>query len=469
MSIGCLGCAALNFVAASVAQLADTTKRRWMILLWAFSPAFIAIASGQTLPKLLSPRLSNLQEDVTKGKADAGHLFWTEIADHAPLVEAVPNSPKEAWVTFLWRDGGTTKDVVVVARLNGIAPFQDGQSHMIQLKGTDVWYRTYRLPVESRFTYFFSVNSQEAVAAQDVRRVRATYQPDPLNSRRYTEPSEDGRLDPNAQIRSVAILSEPAGENPAIAQPGRPAGEITLERMRSETLKNERRIWIYTPPGFRRRSQPYPLLILLDGWSYLKRVPSTTILDNLLAQHRIPPCLAVLVDNAEGAARDRELHYDEDFVKFLSTELLPKIRERYGAGTSPGQTIIGGSSAGGLTAAFVALRRPDLFGKVLSQSGAFWWWRDGLDTEAVWLAREFAARPLAAIQFSLTAGLFEDAPSPRSAPNLLTANRHIRDVLRAKGYTVDYREVPGGHEPLSWTATFAESLQQLLAEPRRAN
>ena len=91
---------------------------------------------------------------------------------------------------------------------------------MIQLKGTDVWYRTYRLPIESRFTYFFSVNSQEAVAAQDVRRVRATYKPDPLNSRRYTAPTEDGRLDPNAQIRSAAILSEPAGENPAIAQPG---------------------------------------------------------------------------------------------------------------------------------------------------------------------------------------------------------------------------------------------------------
>ena len=83
---------------------------------------------------------------------------------------------------------------------------------MIQLKGTDVWYRTYRLPIESRFTYFFSVNSQEAVAAQDVRRVRATLQARPPELSTYTAPTEDGRLDPDAQIRSAAILSEPAGE-----------------------------------------------------------------------------------------------------------------------------------------------------------------------------------------------------------------------------------------------------------------
>ena len=53
-----------------------------------------------------------------------------------------------------------------------------------------------------------------------------------------------------------------------------------MERMHREPLKNERRIGIYTPPGFSRRSQPYPLLILLDGWPYLKRGPTTTILES---------------------------------------------------------------------------------------------------------------------------------------------------------------------------------------------
>ena len=84
MPIRCLACAALNFVAASVAQLADITKWRWMILLWAFSSALIAVASAETLPKLLSPRLSDLQRDVATGKADAGtshldlHASWIQ-------------------------------------------------------------------------------------------------------------------------------------------------------------------------------------------------------------------------------------------------------------------------------------------------------------------------------------------------------------------------------------------------------
>jgi hypothetical protein len=118
---------------------------------WLLATGFVVVACAQTVnaPKLLSPRLAALQEEVSAGNASAVQSFWSEIGTHAPLVEPIPGSPKEASVTFLWRDQGSTNDVVVVARLNGVAPFQDPQSHLVQLKATDVWYRTYRLPVES--------------------------------------------------------------------------------------------------------------------------------------------------------------------------------------------------------------------------------------------------------------------------------------------------------------------------------
>ncbi len=38
----------------------------------------------------------------------------------------------------------------------------------------------------------------------------------------------------------------------------------------------------------------------------------------------------------------------------------------------PARTIVGGSSYGGLAAAFAGLRASDIFGNVLLQSGSFW-------------------------------------------------------------------------------------------------
>jgi enterochelin esterase-like enzyme len=47
-----------------------------------------------------------------------------------------------------------------------------------------------------------------------------------------------------------------------------------------------------------------------------------------------------------------------------------------------------------------------------------------------------------------TVGLFERFHGEKlpDMPSLLQSNRHMRDVLLAKGYPVNYGEVPGGHE-----------------------
>jgi len=46
---------------------------------------------------------------------------------------------------------------------------------------------------------------------------------------------------------------------------------------------------------------------------------------------------------------------------------------------------------------------------------------------------------------------------------ILDCNRHLRDVLTAKGYELDYSEVAGGHEPLTWRGGIAPGLTQLLS------
>jgi enterochelin esterase family protein len=149
----------------------------------------------------------------------------------------------------------------------------------------------------------------------------------------------------------------------------------------------------------------------------------------------------------------------------LSQELLPWVRQHYHVTSDPARTIVGGSSYGGLAATFAGVRCPGAFGNILAQSGSFWWKPEG-DTEHEWLAREFVTGPLKPLRFYLEVGLLESA-SPDGAPNQLVVNRHMRNILRAKGYPVHYSEYSGGHGYVNWRGTLADGLLALAgSQPR---
>jgi enterochelin esterase family protein len=93
------------------------------------------------------------------------------------------------------------------------------------------------------------------------------------------------------------------------------------------------------------------------------------------------------------------------------------------------------------------LRRSDLFGLVLSQSGAYQFVEFGGPSL-------FAVEERVPLRFYLDAGLFERRQAQ--------ANLHMRNVLLAKGYDVDYRNFPGGHDYFWWRETIADGLISLL-------
>ena len=70
------------------------------------------------------------------------------------------------------------------------------------------------------------------------------------------------------------------------------------------------------------------------------------------------------------------------------------------------------------------------------------------------------AGPKLPLRFYLEAGLMED--KPRDGVSLLTANRHLRTVLRARGNSVEYREFNGGHSILNWRGSFADGVLALF-------
>jgi enterochelin esterase family protein len=306
------------------------------------------------------------------------------------------------------------------------------------------WERSYEVARDVRTTYAFTTVHVPSSGRDLVR--------DPLNPRTHVYARDPE--DPADEDLEVSLLELPDAPplRWSVERDGVPRGATSLHRHRSERLGNERRVFTYVPHGY-DPSLEYPLLVCFDGFAYTREayVPLPTVLDNLIADGAVPPLVAVLPDSLDSETRMRELKLDEAFVEYLVSELLPWARERVSFTSDPARTVVAGSSLGGLTAAFAAYRRPDVFGLVLSQSGAF---QRGL-------AAELARADRLPIRFSLDVGTLEKVAFGDFA-SLYHANAHLRDVLVAKGYDVAYREFPGGHDYLWWRETVADGLAALL-------
>ena len=250
-------------------------------------------------------------------------------------------------------------------------------------------------------------------------------------------------------------------------KPGTPAGKTQPAKVASRIYARDRAVWVYTPPAFDpARKQPYNLLVAFDGADYTTEIPLPTILDNLLAAGKVAPTIAILVENGAGAERLGDLANRAQFASFLSGELVPWARQNWNVTHDPARTIVTGSSAGGLAAAYAAFKYPAVFGNVLAQSGAFWRGNEASnDAPYEWLASQFKQSPKLPVTFWLEVGAGETAPVLRGAgPVFLEANRRFRDVLLAKGYTVEYHEIPGAqHEPGHWRNQIADGILWLTA------
>jgi enterochelin esterase-like enzyme len=391
-----------------------------------------------------SSRLKRLVEDVKAGRAGAVEAFWQEVAGKGPLVEEIAGNDRDADVTFLWRAIYDTRNVRLMGSLYG--------NYMSHLAGTDVWYKTVRLRRGSRFSYVISPNDRPETSW-------ATAQLDPLNPREFPD-------DPTYRGFSQSVLDMPGApdEQWAMRTPVR-RGRIEERTVQSTLLKNEDQIWIYTPPDYSPSAGPYPLVVLLDGAAQVSRrfVNAPTTFDNLINDGRIRPAI-VLFDPRNRGAAGGHAGYGEALVR----EILPMVRASYPISTNPADTVIGGYSAGGTAAAQIALLHSDVFGNVLSQSGGFRGREPG-EEEPNATVRKYLAVPHRPIRFYLETGLYDNVPGADlplyemllDETNLM-GNRHLRDVLLAKGYDVTYREVGATHDFVHWRAMLADGLITLL-------
>jgi len=407
-----------------------------------------------------SPRLQQLLDELEAGKKDALGSFWKEIkAQGVPLVEKIDGDSQHRLVTFLWQ---TSEDLLSVSLVSLLT--NPSKHYMKFVPGTDIWYLSLRLPSDLRATYQFFPEERSASVQGSGDTAQDIYLPDPFNPNIFRFYTEDEDPTGVKLARSVLELQDVSPQPWITPQEGVAKGKVHLHTMRSTILGNERRIWVYSPPKYTTElGRPLSLMILFDGWAYANLMPTFTILDNLIAAQLILPTVVVMLDSLDLETRIKELVFHPPFNQFLTTELMPWIFMQYAVTTDPTKTVLAGSSAGGLAAAYAALEHPEIFGNVLAQSGAFslspsW------ETDFSWIARQYALREKAALKFHLDVGTLEENSyrELRGRPSTLAANRHMHDVLTEKGYPVHYVEFSGGHDHVSWQGTLGEGIRALL-------
>lgn len=68
----------------------------------------------------------------------------------------------------------------------------------------------------------------------------------------------------------------------------------------------------------------------------------------------------------------QELAMNEAYLSFVVDELIPEVKRHYAITGDPAKCAIPGTSMGGLSAAYFAFSRPEIFGLAGIQSPAFW-------------------------------------------------------------------------------------------------
>ena len=384
-----------------------------------------------------------------------------ELKGRVPLVEADGRNPGRSVVTFLYRGDDTVRTVTLPQLRYGPVPFADDRvaqgagaraavTTFRRVAASPLWYLRLNLPNTALLGY--TIGCERVKRGQgSTPEVEGEEFLDPLN------PQESGGRGSVSLLR----LRDAPSQQWIVARPGVPTGRVEDGVVESQALGEKRHVAVYLPPGYDASAVKAHLVFVFDGDWFRHDLRATTVLDNLLFERRIPPTVAVFVDT-DSPGRERDLVNNPRFADFMAKELRPWVAARYRISQDPRATALSGASFGGLGAAFIALRHPDVFGNVLSQSGAFWppaGWAPGTPNWSVLegdseIIEEYVRANRQPIRFYMDCGLYE--------PSMLMSNRRLRDVLRSKGYPVVYVEHPGSHSGVYWRNSIGDGLIALF-------
>ncbi|HOV15393.1 MAG TPA: alpha/beta hydrolase-fold protein [Spirochaetota bacterium] len=158
----------------------------------------------------------------------------------------------------------------------------------------------------------------------------------------------------------------------------------TINNFYSETLKNNRTIRIYLPESYSTKTDTsFDVLYMDDGQNVFK--PGGTygcwnmedVYDNLRKDSLVPDLILVGINFVNRTDEYNPYSTGDgggqasNYLKMLTDELIPFLKNNFRIKTDPKNSTFMGSSYGGMNTLYNIWSRPDVFGKGVCMSGAY--------------------------------------------------------------------------------------------------
>lgn len=393
--------------------------------------------------------------EATEAGDGPASLYDRVAAEGGPLMEPDPRDDDHRLVTFLYKGTSDTRKVQVMGQLRHSGMMSSGPTDlgnpMTRIGESDIWAMTVRARRDLRTSYgIFAQESDEQLPFWEYRLGAV---PDSINPLVVGDSASEPSRNPG-QDRILSVL-----ELDRAIHRGLGAGVATqqwdMHWFRSELTDSTRRIWTWQSGGGSEADNSAAtrgVLLLHDGYDWSQYTRIAEIIIELTDAGTLPPMLVVALEALRGIS-DKELGCDEHFTDMTVTEVLPWIREHWDVPDAPDRLIIAGQSWGGLNVVYTALRHPETIHNVISQSGSFWYSPtpdpDGYGQHG-WLIEQFRDADLAPHRYHIQVGALEG--------NMVTINRHMRDVLTLTGHDVTYDETNHDHSWVGWQYSIIDPL-----------
>ncbi len=214
-----------------------------------------------------------------------------------------------------------------------------------------------------------------------------------------------------------------------------------------------RAVTVYVPAQYEPGTAA-PFIVAHDGPGIGKPdMNFARILDNLIAQKRVPAMVGIMIASGGGDAQGHERGREYDtmsglYAEFIENEVLPRVEKNYGVKLTrdPDGRATMGNSSGGSAALAMAWYRPDLYHRVLTTSGTFvnqQWPFNPETPDGAWgfhskLIPESPVKPLRIWMAVGDRDLLNPNVMRDDMHDWVEANHRMAKVLKAKGYPYQY-------------------------------